>query len=261
MFQLIQQENISYLKSDLFDDKKIVHAFSTRIGGNTPSPLKSFSMGTGGFKEFETMVKNNREKFCSMLGLDNENLIIPEQKHTDNIKIVSSSADNVLNTDGLITATKGLGLMLLFADCVPVILYSPEKHVLGVIHAGWRGTAKGIVRKAIDIFENKFNAQRSYIRALIGPAIGQCCYPVSQEVSDKLKSSLNNTYDNVFNYDNQSGNINVDLKLINFYQLQEAGVINIDNVGYCTSCENSLFYSYRAEQGQTGRHCAIASLK
>jgi len=151
--------------------------------------------------------------------------------------------------------------MLLFADCVPVIIYAPDKHVISVTHAGWRGTAKSIAKKAVNILEAEFNADIKKLKAVIGPAIGNCCYPVSKKVFEELKITITEDCDNLFTRNMNDINIvNVDLKKLNARQLEESGVINIDTSDNCASCMNSVFYSYRAENGKTGRHSAIASL-
>ena len=262
MFYSQKLKNSNLYKSSILDDENLIHAFTTRIGGKTPSPLESFSMGTAANPELLSFVEENRKKICEIIGLKYENLIIPEQKHTDNIKIVSSADDDVSNCDGLITEVPELVLMLLFADCVPVIIYAPDKKVISVVHAGWRGTAKSIVKKTVNILDTEFNADIKKIKAVIAPSIGQCCYPVSKEVSDELKITITKDCDNIFARNMDNINIvNVDLKKLNARQLEEAGVINIDKSDNCTCCMNSVFYSYRAENGKTGRHAAIASLK
>ena len=259
MFYPEEKNNIKYFKSDIFGNG-LIHALSTRIGGNTPYPLNSFSLGTAGLAELKPYVETNKERLCSILGLNHKNIISPEQKHTNNIKIVTSIEDNVSDTDGIITAVPELVVMLLFADCIPVILFSPKNKVLGVIHAGWRGTAKKIVLKGVKIFTDNFNIYPEEIKAAIGPAIGQCCYPVSIDVASELKMSINDDYDKIFINDKNTDKVKIDLKKLNARQLMEIGVKNIDILDYCTSCHNSLFYSYRADNGKTGRHCAIASI-
>jgi len=261
MFYLEEKSGVKYLKSDILDHDNLIHAFSTRIGGNTPAPLNSFSLGTAGMNEFKTDVEDNRKKICDVLEIDFNLIINPEQKHTDNIKIVKTPYDDVSNTDGIITSERSLVLLLLFADCTPIILYAPKEQVLGVIHAGWRGTAKKIAHKAISLFESEFNVSPDSIKAAIGPTIGQCCYPVSSETYFELKKTINSNYANIFKNIENSDKVKVDLKLLNCKQLQEAGVQDIDVLKDCTSCNNSLLYSYRADNGQTGRHGAIASLR
>ena len=257
MFYFKEKSNIKYINSSILENDFLVHAFSTRIGENKTD----FTLGTSGIKELKPQVEKNRTMICSALALDYEKIINPEQKHTDNIKIVSNINENVSNTDGLITAEPEIVLMLLFADCVPVILFSPEKRVLGVIHAGWKGSAKKITQKAISIFEKDFSVKPEEINAAIGPAIGQCCYPVSSDTAIELHKSINKNHAKIFTENNKTDKINVDLKKLNAQQLKEIGVINIDASDLCTSCKYDTFFSYRAENGLTGRHAAIASIK
>lgn len=261
MFYFQEKNEINLYKSSILDDGNLIHSFTTRTGGYAPFPLESFSLGTAENPELLNYVEENRKKICETLGLKYENLIIPQQKHTDNIKIVSSVNDDVSNCDGLITEVPELVLMLLFADCVPVIIYAPDKHIISVIHAGWRGTAKSIVKKAINILDDEFGADIKKIKASIGSAIGQCCYPVSKEVAEELANTIGGSRDNIFTTHVKDTNlINIDLKKLNARQLEDSGVINIDRSDNCTCCMNSVFYSYRAEKGKTGRHAAIASL-
>ncbi|MDD3012961.1 MAG: peptidoglycan editing factor PgeF [Candidatus Gastranaerophilales bacterium] len=261
MFYTVEKSGVKYLKSDILEHDNLIHAFSSRIGGNTPVPLNSFSLGTAGMMELKNHIENNRKKICDVLEIDYSKIINPEQKHTDNIKIVKTQYDNVSNTDGIITSEKGLVILLLFADCVPIILYAPKEKVLGVIHAGWRGTAKKIAGKAISLFESEFNVSPNSVKVAIGAAIGQCCYPVSAEIYLELKNTIISNYDNIFRNIEDSDKVKVDLKMLNSQQLQESGVQEIDILKDCTSCNNSLFYSYRADNGQTGRHGAIVSLR
>jgi hypothetical protein len=144
---------------------------------------------------------------------------------------------------------------------VPIIIYAPDKHVVSVVHAGWRGTAKSIVQKTINILDKEFKADIKKLKVSIGQAIGQCCYPVSKEISKELINTIQKDCDNIFTTNiNDNNLVNVDLKKLNARQLEESGVINIDKSDNCTCCMSSVFYSYRAEKGKTGRHAALASL-
>jgi len=257
----LEQSVIKYHKSSILEDESLVHAFTTRIGGTTPPPLNTFSLGTAGMNEYKPYVEANRESICKILGLDKSLIINPSQEHTDNIKVVRDLNQDLSSTDGVITDVKGLVLLLLFADCVPIIIYSKKKEIVGVIHAGWRGTAKKIAAKAVKIFINEFNADPEELTAAIGPSIGQCCYPVGNEAAEELAQTITNNHDKIFKKEPEADKIKVDLKEINSEQLKESGVLNIDISPHCTCCLNTLFYSYRADKGITGRQGAIAALK
>lgn len=178
-------------------------------------------------------------------------LISPTQTHSDHIEMVDERKEYP-DTDALILTTPNDTICLKFADCTPLIFYDSKQKIGAIAHAGWRGTAAKIGVKTIKKMEERGSAPQDII-AVIGPAIGLCCYEVSEEVRDKLLSTVNDT---TGLYQGR----NVDLKKINARQLEEAGVKNIDICPYCTSCNNDLFFSYRKENGTTERHYAILKL-
>jgi polyphenol oxidase len=261
MLHLKTKSTIKYYESDIFNDDELVCAFSTRIGGNTPKPLDSFSLGTAGREEFASYIAQNRQQFCSALGLDHTKIVNPRQVHSANIKIVSSLGEDVSNTDGIITAEKGLAVLLLFADCTPVVIFDEKQKILGVIHAGWRGTAAGISQKAVNILRSEFNSDPENLKAVIGPSICQNCYPVDEKTASELEKSVANPDKSIFVKTDKG--IKIDLKKLNELQLIQAGVHadNIDTTAFCTSCSNDIFYSHRKDKGETGRHGVIASIK
>lgn len=176
------------------------------------------------------------------------NHISPQQTHSDNIEFVDNRLEYP-NTDGLIITKKKIPIALRFADCTPLIFYDTKQKIGAISHAGWRGTAQRIGVKTIL----KMESNPKDIIAIIGPAIGICCYEVSDDVRDKLLETVKDKSD-------LTNGHNVDLKQINARQLQELGVTQIDICPYCTSCDNNLFYSYRKESGTSNRHYAFLEL-
>ena len=174
--------------------------------------------------------------------------VTPQQTHSDHIEFVDERTEYP-DTDALIITKPGQRIRLKFADCTPIILYNPKTNTGAIAHAGWRGTAQKIGVKTALLMGNSTED----IIAVIGPAIGLCCYEVSEEVKEKL---LNTVEDTTELYQNR----NIDLKAINARQLQEIGIEKIDICPYCTSCNNDLFYSYRKENGTTQRHYAVLEL-
>lgn len=259
MFKKNEINGISYYCSDIFNSDKLTNLFTTRELDNKTDLYQSFSLGIGGQSVLNEIVKSNRQKICSEFNLDFNKLIIPDQKHTDNIKFVTSLNDDISNTDAVITNVKQLPVMLLFADCVPLILYSEKDNVLAVVHAGWRGTAQKIASKTVARMGDFCNVMPENIKVAIGQAIGICCYEVSKEVKDFLVETVSFACDSIIYANNDK--FFVDLKQFNKLQLMEAGVSQIDIFDICTSCNKDEFFSYRAENGKTGRHGAIACLK
>ena len=179
-------------------------------------------------------------------------VISPIQTHSDHIEVVDKR-NGYPDTDGLIVTKQNIMIYLRFADCTPLIFYDPINKIGAVSHAGWRGTAAKIGVKTIKKMGENFGSKAKDIVALIGPAISVCCYEVSDDVREKLISTVNNI-------DGLILGKNVDLKQINARQLQEAGVEKIDICPYCTSCNNDLFYSYRKENSTKERHFAALML-
>ena len=176
----------------------------------------------------------------------------PQQTHSDHIEIVDKRIEYP-DTDGLIVTRKNIPIALRFADCTPLIFYDTKQKIGAISHAGWRGTAQKIGPKTISKMKINFDTQPENIIAIIGPAIGLCCYEVSDEVRGKLLETVEDST-------NLVQGKNVDLKQINSRQLEEIGVTKIDICPYCTSCNNDLFYSYRKENGTTERHYAVLML-
>ena len=178
----------------------------------------------------------------------NKKTIQPQQTHSDHVEFIDERTEYP-NTDGLIITQKNISIALRFADCTPLIFYDTRQKIGAISHAGWRGTAQSIGPKTIK----KMNSAPKDVIAIIGPAIGMCCYEVSKDILDKLLDTVQDTTDLV-----QARN--VDLKQVNARQLQELGVSKIDICPFCTSCNNDLFYSYRKENGTPERHYAILML-
>ena len=176
----------------------------------------------------------------------------PQQTHSDHVEIVDERLEYP-DTDGLIITQKNTPIALRFADCTPLIFYDTKQKIGAISHAGWRGTAQKIGPKTIKKMGENFGTQSQDIIAIIGPAIGLCCYEVSDEVRGKLIETVTDST-------GLAQGQNVDLKQINARQLEEIGITKIDICPYCTSCNNDLFYSYRKENGTTERHYAILML-
>jgi len=276
MFKLEVFMEKRVLTSSLLKDENVIAFFTTR-----DLPLKA-----GERDDLIQAIEANKKLVCEGLNISLESLVIPQQTHSDNVEIVkypspqpspprgegeslhnfsplTSHFSPFKNTDALVTDTPNIALALNFADCVPIIFYDPVKKVAGAAHAGWRGTAAEIAPKTVDKMIENFNCKPQDIIALIGPAIGKCCFEVKDDVLAQIISSLllSRPWDTLplegegVN-DAISGNF-ADLKLINKIQLLAKGIKKIDVCEYCTSCQNELFFSYRKENGKTARHSAV----
>ena len=142
--------------------------------------------------------------------------------------------------DALVTRTAGIAVSIRTADCFPILLADPHTHAVAAIHAGWRGTAAGIVQSALARMRNDFGSDPRDTFAAIGPGIGRCCYEVGEEVARQFGLQ-------------QSGNL--DLAMENRSQLIRAGLSpeRIEQVGGCTFCNAAQFFSWRRDHDRAGR--------
>lgn len=198
-------------------------AFTTREGGVSGGPYRSLNLGARG--DDPRAIDENRRLACAELGLDPGALALNRQQHST---IVTRARPGLRGVgDGLFSDEPGLPLLALAADCVPVAIVSTVgPPALAVVHAGWRGLAAGILAAAVAALAATETA------AIVGPAIGPCCYEVGPEVSERFDPELT-----------QEGRL--DLWEAAARLLGAAGVARVDRVGLCTRCHPELFFSHR----------------
>ncbi|MBP2649692.1 MAG: Polyphenol oxidase [Firmicutes bacterium] len=246
------------------DELNIKHGVSSRLGGRSKAPFESLNLGLSTGDDPE-VVKANRRLFCEAVGVDVDRLVTAGQVHGDRVYVVEEKDVKVgevtliPETDALVTAAKGVPIMLSFADCVPVLLYDPVHQVAAVSHAGWRGTVAKIAQKTIKTMQEQFGTRTGECLAAIAPSIGACCYEVDQTVTSALEQSFSWWQEVIVP---RGDRWLLDLWETNRRQLTDIGVQpeNIIISGVCTNCNTQLFYSYRAGKGRTGRIGAIIAL-
>ena len=267
----------------------LIHGFSTRLGG--------FSRAYGGnslnlgFTKHDSRpaVERNRAAFLRKIGAARGNKLWPlvtlRQVHSDLIHCITDIPTAPLTGDGLITREPGILLAVQTADCLPIILVDIKRRVVGVFHAGWRGTAKRIVEKGVGEMRRCFGTLPRDIRAAIGPGIHECCYQVGPEVREKFESQFGYAAD-LFHETKESDEVRerypllfmtarapghgelpkkifLDLVEANRRQLVTAGVParNIGASELCTSCRPDWLFSHRAENGVTGRMLGAVGIR
>lgn len=218
-------------------------------------------------------VGKNRLKFFAELGLELPSLVLGKQVHGNRVVPVLASDrgrgqppafDAFPDTDGLVTGDLDVTLGIIVGDCVPILLYDPRQHVVGLVHAGWRGTVALIVKQAIEIMSRGYGVRPGNLRAGIGPSIGPSHYEVGQEVIDAwLKTGLPNARRAVIERD---GSLYFDLWTANRIALQAAGVNrwNIEDAATCTRTESDRFFSRRAfvaGESRKGSQMMVVQLK
>lgn len=233
-----------------------IHAHvGTRHGGVSPAPWASlnFSVARGDSPE---RVRANRARFAEAVGIDPATPVVCRQVHGTGVAKVDWAQAGLAQEgcDALITDAVGLPLSLVFADCVPVLLYDPVRHALGVCHAGWRGTVNGAAAATLWAMQAAYGTDAGDVLVGIGPSIGPESYEVGEEVVQLAHAKLKNA-ECYFSYPNGAERKpHFDLWQANALQLIEAGVhaAHVEIAGIDTAARTDEFFSHRGEQGRCG---------
>ncbi len=184
------------------------------------------------------------------LEISPDDIYLPVQKHTNIVHVLGSELEPVV-ADAVITSRKRILIGVVVADCVPVLLYDVKNRVVGAVHAGWRGTAAGILKDTIESMCGEFNSSPSDILAAIGPSIRQCSYEVDEKVKNEVQKA---TGEGVY-FKRDAEKYFLDLSMANKIQALSAGLLpeNIWQSEECTFCNPKKYYSYRYLKGSKGR--------
>ncbi|GAB3943320.1 peptidoglycan editing factor PgeF [Spirosoma harenae] len=231
----------------------LIAAESTRHGGVSPAPFASLNLGIN-TPDDTVNVNENRRRFFSAIGATVDRFASSHQVHGTEI-LRATEPGRYDGYDALITNTPGLYIGVTVADCVPILIYDQEHQAVAAIHAGWRGTVGKIVTKTLVQMQQQFGASAIHCYAYIGTCIDECSFEVGTEVAEQ--------FDSEFKRDNAaSGKSFVDLKKANAQLLRDFGIPSeqIHISPFSTVLNNSDYFSYRAEQGQTGRMLAVIGI-
>lgn len=249
-------------------DSKVAHGFSTRQGGVSEGVYASLNLGTSRGDD-PKRVAENFNRFCAALGVERKSLVCSAQVHGDVVRICTS-ADGGLGldrsidyeADALVTDVPGLTLAVFSADCLPILLYDPVRAVVAAVHAGWRGTALGIVERTVEKMASHYGSRPGDILAAIGPGISSCCFETHEDVPNAMTEALGAAALGHIQAV-EGGKFMVDLKGINAHRLEAAGLnpVNIAISPVCTACESHRFWSHRVTGGARGSMAALISLR
>ena len=266
MLTLQKKKTIEYLQSPLLSNCDFLeHAFCTRRGGASQDDYKSLNMSfREGDEEFRVL--SNWDRLATAFAIPLEQFLVVNQVHGDAIIVIKPhgnyfSSSDKLNYDAIVTTRANLEICIKTADCVPVFIVDKVKKVIAVVHAGWKGTALEISAKVIRLMQNQYGCLPQNILTAIGPAIGKCCYEVDQATADVFRQQNNHE---LFLHSGRGKNKwMLDLPEANRRQILESGVPenNIEVSGYCTTCNQDMFFSHRGSGGITGRHVNFMMIK
>jgi len=279
------------------------HGFSTRAGG-VSAIYGEGSLNLGFTKEDEAtnVVENRRRFLAAVAGGAGAKLVTLRQIHSGLVRTVEAEARRfetadgraVLRGDGVMTDVPGVMLGVQVADCVPVLVADVRRRAVAAFHAGWRGTLARIVERGIGRMRLRYGSRPEDLVAVVGPAIGACCYSVGEEVRNEFESQFGyaaELFSEVYDSDpvrdkypllfltarapghsNIGPQIHLDLWEANRRQLLDAGLKakRITVVGECTACARVgvgaglgalKYFSHRGESGFAGRMMAVVGVQ
>ncbi len=248
-----EQGKIIYLSFPQWEHRgDLGHGFSTRQGGVSSGPFESLNLGFKGGDD-PLAVARNRSLFLSVWGKEENQLVSGEQIHGANVFVVdhdylNSGSRVVPSTDAFVTAEKKVLLGAYSADCQLVLFFDPFGPVIGIAHAGWRGTLQGIVASVVEVMESNYNSNRHHLQCLFGPCIKPCCFEIGEEVENGAAAT---SWSAQVVFLPGPKRQHLDLTATNRNILTAAGVqeSHIYASQLCTCCKPGLFYSYRRSKG------------
>ena len=234
---------------------ELICAFSKRKGGMSQGIFSSLNLGlnTG---DLPATIEKNRQIFFKRFGIKTERVAFAEQIHSANVSIVDKPGI-FPKTDAIICNKEGIFLTIQTADCFPLFVYGHSKHVVAIIHAGWKGVTLGILKNVFQILYHEFNLLPSDLYIAIGPGIQSECFEVGEDVFKLFPAKyLKNSSDRRKKYLNLQGFIIN--QLINEFSILNN---NIYVTASCTKCMADEYYSYRRDGIQSGRMMGIIGIK
>ncbi|HWQ72066.1 MAG TPA: peptidoglycan editing factor PgeF [Desulfitobacteriaceae bacterium] len=249
---------LEYLTIPEWEAHRIQIGFSSRKDGVSAIPYKSLNLGLH-VKDNPENVLENRDRWLSELGASACDFALGEQVHGAGIAWVGQESGGcgvgcletvIPNVDGLLTQSP-IGLMAMFADCVPIYFYHPVIRAVGIAHAGWKGTLGKICIGVLQQFIRAGGKIEDCLVAL-GPSIGACCYKIGQGVAEKFQSDFAQT--GVLN-PLGAEHFSLNLREANRSLLLNSGIKpdQIWMASNCTACDNENFFSHRRDGVLTGR--------
>lgn len=236
------------------------YGFLGRRGGCSRGPFATLNLSLR-VGDRPQAVRANRRRLRDLLG--GAALSWARQVHGSAVLEVEEPGE-AGQADALLTRRRGLALLILTADCVPVVVAAPHRGVVGIAHAGWRGTAARVVPALVRRLAELSGARPGELIAAIGPAIGLCCYAVGEDVAERVGAACGGLDPSFWRpAEDGTGRGWIDLRECNRRQLLLAGVAEdrVAVVGPCTACRTDILFSHRASGGRAGRQGSFVMLE
>lgn len=230
---------------------EIISGMSTIMGGcKSPPFYNNLSYWVGDDKE---IVRQNRDLFFGNLGIDQNNLAIPQQIHSSNVMIINEPG-YYRDYDALITKKNDVYLIISTADCYPILVYDNIKQIVSAVHSGWRGTQMKILSIAIGKMVKELGSKPENLIVYIGPGISKEKFEVGKDVAELFDEKY---------IQSSNGKYFIDLIANIHDQLHALGVKNnnIEFSGLCTYKEEGYLHSYRRDREKSGRMFSVIGMK
>jgi polyphenol oxidase len=265
-----EQNGLVYFSYHHFEPfERMLSIVSSRQVGVSAQPYDSLNLALS-VGDDPASVMTNRRLLCEAIGVEVDSMTVAQLVQGTHIEVVISSsqglraaerAQRFVDTDGLITNIPDVPLFIFIADCAALSFFDPVRKVIGIGHAGWRGTVGGIARKMIEAMNAAFDCHPADLLVGISPSIGPCCYQVRGDVV----AAFHEVYPeqaSTFFQQQDDGSIHLDMWKALTCQLRSSGIqeAHIELAGICTACRTDMFYSNRAEGGKTGRFTGMITL-
>ena len=255
-----EQDGIRYFSFDSFP-KSVAQAVFTRRGGVSPAPWNSLNVG-GLVGDDLAHVRENRIRSFHALGRKPASIFDVWLVHSTDVICAREPRDlneTPIQADAILTDNPAVTLYMRYADCVPLMFQDPKKGVIGIAHAGWMGTMKGMAKAAVEKMQTDYGCKPENIIAAIGPSIGADHYEIGLDVIVRVQEAFGSEAERLL--ESRDGRVYLDLWMANHIQLQAAGLEQIEVAGVCTACHLEDWFSHRAEKGRTGRFGALIGLE
>lgn len=262
--KIVRKGKINYLQPSWVGADRVLAGFTLRNGGSSRPPFNSLNLGLSSGDQL-AQVEANRAALTHAFDLPAHLLLTVNQVHGNGILVIDQANPDLshfqrVEADAIITNQRGIMVGILVADCFPVLLAAPDGKVAAVVHVGWRGAASGLLGHTVEAMQQQFRITPGSLVAAIGPGIGAHKYEVDRPVRDAFRQGSGH-WERIA-VETRLGHWQLDLQQSCLLQLEAAGVPRgrVEMVAECTCCHKETFFSYRRDQGRTGRQMGFILL-
>jgi len=245
----------AFIRSKILTNHGFTGIFTLRQGGISSAPFDEQNFGNG-LGDPDSNIEHNLHRLIKAAALPSKPHQAIQVHQTDLLWCNGQGHMHQQHADILISNQTRTAVAVRVADCLPVLLADPKTEMIAAVHAGWRGTAAGIVKHAIQSMLDH-GVKRKNLLAVLGPCIGPCCFAIGNETATALKKSTGGAANCIF----RPADIHADLLEINRLQLIESGLTgaHIETITACTACDPGRFFSFRRDGKLAGRHLAVVA--